>query len=54
LAAIKRTAVLFIIIFFLFGCGDYQGQIANPQKVSFEQIKISEKDGGVLAEFMKQ
>jgi len=44
LRAIKETAILVVIVFFLFGCGEYQGQTTNPQKVSFEQIKIAEKE----------
>jgi len=45
LAALKNTAVLFVTVFFLFGCGDYQGQTSSPQKISFEPTKISEKEG---------
>ena len=45
MSVIKETAILILIIFFLLGCTDYQGQTSNRQKVSFEQIKISEKDG---------
>ena len=43
--AINKTAVLIVTVFFLFGCGDYRGQTSDSQKISFEQIKISEKDG---------
>jgi len=45
LAAIKKTAVLFVTIFFLLNCGDYQGQASDSQKISFEQVEISEKEG---------
>jgi len=45
LAALKNTVVLFVTVFFISGCGDYQGQTSNPQKINFEQIKISEKEG---------
>lgn len=45
MAVFKKTAVLFVTVFFLFCCGDYQGQTSNPKKISFEQIKISEKEG---------
>jgi hypothetical protein len=44
LAVIKQTAVLLVTIFFLFNCGDYQGQTSNSQKISFEQVEISEKE----------
>jgi len=45
LAAIKETAVLFAVVFFLLGCGDYQDQTSDEQLISFEQVEISEKDG---------
>ena len=45
MTAIKKTAVLFVTFFFLYGCGEFQGQTANPQKVSFKQVEISEKEG---------
>jgi len=45
LAAINKTAVLIVTVFFLFGCGEYNGQTSEPQKISFEQVEISEKEG---------
>lgn len=45
MAAIKKTAVLFVTVFFLFGCGVNQGQTSDSQKISFEQVEISEKEG---------
>ncbi len=45
MAAIKKTAVLFVTIFILFDCGEYQGQTSDSQKISFEQVEISEKEG---------
>lgn len=45
MVSIKEIAVLFVTVFFLLGCGEYQGQTSNPQKISFEPTKISEKEG---------
>lgn len=45
LSPIKKTSLLFGTIFFMIGFGEFQGQTANPQKVSFEQVEISEKEG---------
>jgi len=43
--SIKITAVIIVTIFYLFGCGEYQGQTSDEQLISFEQIEIAEKDG---------
>ncbi len=45
LAVIKKTVSVFVTLFFLFACGEYQGQTSQPQKISFEQIEQSEKEG---------
>ncbi len=45
MTSIKKVTVIIIAVFYLFGCGDYQGRTSQPQKISFEQVEISEKEG---------
>jgi len=45
LAQIKKIATLLLAIFFMFNCGEYQGQTSQLKEINYEQIEIFEKEG---------
>ncbi len=43
--SVRRTLALLVAILFIISCGDQQGQTYEQQNISFEQVKLSKKDG---------
>jgi len=43
--SISKATILLILISYLIGCGDNQGQTTDLQKISYELVKLSKKDG---------
>lgn len=43
--SVKNSVVFIIIVLHLFGCGNNQGQTSDSEKISYELVKLSKKDG---------